>query len=93
MRRVSQLSATHFKNAYLFPLGTSSQKSDQNRGDPQTFSDLCGMVNELVCAKLEHKQAPNEGGDVKGDVIVVDHVEKSVIAWRSVERRREHEVL
>lgn len=40
------------------------------------------MVDKLVCAKLEDKQASNEGCDVEAHIVVVDHVEKSVSAWR-----------
>jgi len=51
------------------------------------------VVDELVGAELENKQAPNEGGDVEANIIVVDHVEKSVIAWWSfTEGRRRGEV-
>ena len=38
------------------------------------------MVDELVGTELENKQAPNEGGDIEAYIVVVDHVEKSVIA-------------
>lgn len=47
------------------------------------------MVDELIGAELENKQAPNEGGDVEADIVVVDHVEKSVIAWSNVYSREE----
>lgn len=77
--------------SYLFPFGTSSQKSDQSRGNPQTLSDLGSVVDELVGAELENKQAPNEGGDVEANIVVVDHVERSVIAWWSCRRGAERE--
>jgi hypothetical protein len=69
--------------SYLLPFSTSSQKSDQSWWNPQPLSDLGSVVDELVGAELENKQAPNEGGDVEADIVVVDHVEKSVIAWSS----------
>lgn len=85
--QVSQFaSQTPLEFPYLFPFSASCQKSDQSRWDPQTLSDLGGVVDELVGTELENKQAPNEGGDVKANIVVVNHVEKSVIAWRSVKR-------
>jgi len=83
-----ELSADAIEVSYLFPFCTSCQKSDQSRWNPQALSDLGSVINELVCAELENKQAPNEGGDVKTDIVVVDHVEKSVIACQSVKRKR-----
>jgi hypothetical protein len=66
--------------SYLLPFRTSSQKSDQSWWNPQSLSDLGSVIDELVGTELENKQAPDEGGDVEADIVVVDHVEKSVIA-------------
>ena len=72
--------------SYLFPFCTSCQKSDQSRWNPHTLRDLGSVVDELIGAELENEQASNEGGDVEANIVVVDHVEKSVIAWRNVQR-------
>jgi hypothetical protein len=76
------------KCPYLFPFSTSCQKSDQSRRNPQALSDLGSMVDELVGTELENKQAPNEGGDIEANIVVVDHVEKSVIACGAQRERR-----
>jgi len=77
------------KCPYLFPFSTSCQKSDQSQWNPQALSDLGSMVDELVGTELENKQAPNEGGDIEVNIVVVDHVEKSVIACGAQRERGE----
>jgi hypothetical protein len=37
------------------------------------------VINKLVCPELQDEQAPNEGGDIKADIVVVNHREKLVI--------------
>ena len=81
---ISQFLAEVTHLSHLFPFSTSCQKSDQSRRNPQALSDLGSVVDELIGAELENKQAPNEGGDVEADIVVVDHIENSVITWSNV---------
>jgi hypothetical protein len=36
------------------------------------------MVYKLVCAEFEDEQPTNKGGNIKGDIVEVDHFEKRV---------------
>jgi hypothetical protein len=65
--------------AHLFPFRTSGQERNQCWRYSQPGGYLRCVVNELVGSKLQHKEPANEGCNVEGDIISVDHFVDMVV--------------
>lgn len=59
--------------AYLFPLSSSSNKTNDSFRNAGAMSDDGSMVNEFVCAEFQEKEGGDEGGDVESDDVGVGH--------------------
>ena len=58
---------------YLLPFGTASQQANERGGHAEPFGDNGCVVDELVGAILEEKQAGDEGRNVEQEYVGVRH--------------------
>jgi hypothetical protein len=58
---------------HLFPFRASRKKRYYRAGDSGASCDNGGMVDELICAKLEEEQSAHERCYVVGNGVTVSH--------------------